>query len=1360
MKFSHQIIFFTMALWGFLFSPVHAYNLRQISNRDGLSNSSVICLFQDVDRFLWIGTYDGLDMYDGRDIHIYKPNINNINSLSGNVIRQIIETNGDFLWISTKWGLNKLSKRRNIIEERYVEFKENSRIAKDKQDNLYVFNKDGTLYFYNQLKNKFTNLRIDKSIDSGNEISFFIANDTIYLAYATGIIKKYTIDLKKTENPKVIEHADYIHSTPIIFACCDKGKIIFVDKKGNLYLVNSNKTIFIRNISPFFKENKDISSIIFDGKDIFIGLTSNGLIHLHSAKNYEPERININCGVYSLWKDEDQDIVWIGTDGQGVYTYTKDEYIFNNLILNQLPIKKERPIRAIHTDHLDNLWLGTKNNGIIRIRNYSSTNDYSSQNVSHFTTNEGLNNNAIFAFALSTKNNVLWIGSDGPALNYYSYYDKKMHTLINNTSTQFVNVHALFEATDSVLWIGSGDTLLKVNIQRHKNKFETNLIQRFTYDIKNKYTANQIFSLYPENDSIIWIGIRGNGVVRFNTITKNYKLITFGDKIGPMNDILCIHQDKNKTFWFGSSYGLIRFKRYQNGQFKYKNYNENEGLFNNTIHGILENTDGKLWLSTNSGIVLFDPIKETFRSFNQKTGLKTIEFCDNAYFEDKQKMRFFFGGVDGMVWISHGQPIKRNFLPDIFFTKLRIFNQERNIYDFIKKRGQKQYIELTNRQNSFTVSFVAMDFINGENSNYSYKLENFSDIWMDIRANEAQFTNIPPGDYILKVKYNDGIGNNENQVQSILIKILPPWYMTIYAKIFYILLFITFIALAYLYIKRKYEKKKRKIARELDQKYKEEMYESKLRFFTNITHEFCTPLSLIYGPSELISNYKGSDSFIKKYAQIIKSNTKRLNNLIQEIIDFRRIETGNRICYIQRLNISEIIAEITESFIEISERNNINFKTQIAPNIMWNTDLGCFTKIVNNLISNAFKYTPPKGDIEVKVDCNAEMLVLKIYNTGKGISKENIPLIFNRYTILNNIKENTMNGLSSRNGLGLAICQSMTELLQGKIEVKSEVNQYVQFTINLPHLDANENTLKMQSPNSFNELSSPYNRENPNKKKNQTLIEKKYTDEIYTHKAKILIIDDNHELLNMIKDILSDEYTVLLAEDGQIGLQMLTQSTPDLIITDIMMPNMDGISLTKHIKQNKHTVYIPLVILSAKTTTDERIEGIESGADAYIPKPFDPQYLKTVIRHLMKSKKNLEEYYNTSASAYDFRCGQLLKKEDKLFLQTVVQIIDKNIDNIEFSPEDLANGMQISIRNLYRKFKDLDQLPPRDFIKEQRINHAVKLLLTTNLTIQEIMYAVGFSNRSHFYKEFSKRYKQTPKEYREVKRLDENLSIT
>lgn len=1333
----------------------YSHNLKQITNRDGLSNSSVICLFQDSERFLWVGTYDGLNMYDGRDIYVYKPHVNSQKSLSSNVIREIIETKDQCLWVNTKWGLNKLSRKKNSIEESYDEFRDSYFIAKDSKDHLFVLGKQGFISFYDEVNKRFIDISVGEDITNLYAHNFTIDdNDTIWITLQ-GKVRKFTVDFKNEKTPRIVRHPGLTHSAEIINFCYNGGRFAFVDLKRDLYTVNRGKAEYIANISELVNQNGIISTIIFDDDDILIGFKTNGLFRLIAKEGYRSEKIDINCGVFSLWKDELQNIIWIGTDGQGVFAYTKDAYTFCNITLNQLPIKKKRPVRAIQTDKDENLWLGTKDNGVICIKNYRMAKEYSSSNVIQYTMQDGLANNSVFAFSLSRKN-ILWICSDGPGISYYSYDDQKIHRI---SDARYV--HTIYEASDSVLWVGADKGLLKLSVEWKGNKPIVKDSKAFLSEVRGKRFDIQIYSMYAENDSILWLGTRGSGAFRFNMYTGSYQNIRF-NKVGipPIDDILCILKDSKQRLWFGSSYGLTRLDSYQKDSVSFTSYSENKGLPNNTIHGMKEDSRGNLWLSSNTGIIQFNPDSEVFRQYNYKTGLDVFEFSDNAYYQSPFTGSIFFGGINGVVWLQEDSITENKMVPEIYFTRLRIFNEDYNINDLMKGEGENRYLELKHNQNFFSISFVAMDFINGANSSYPYLLENFSNVWMNTeQTNEAHFTSIPPGKYVLKVRYNSGTDGSKDQYESITIVILPPWYFSIYAKIGYFLLIIGIGFYVFRWIGQRNERKRKIIAEKLEERHKEEVYEEKLRFFTNITHEFCTPLTLIYGPCERILTHPNTDSFTRKYVRLIKSNTERLNALIQEVIEFRRMETGHKTCNIQQVNINEVLNDLSVSFSELAEQNKVTFEMEVDKSIYWNTDFRCLSKILNNLISNAFKYTPEGGIIRIRVLTENSHLLLRVYNTGKGIREENRELIFNRYSILDNIEENAVKGLSSRNGLGMAICHSMVELLKGEIHIESEVDKYAEFIVSLPELELTPLTDGKQ----ISSVSShqPDKAEMSETTENETIPVPLVSSEQLPNdmKAKILVIDDNKEILGLVQEILSDKYRIVTADDGEKGMAILKAEMPDLVITDIMMPGTDGFELTRQIKQNKHTMYIPLIILSAKNTNEEKIEGIEAGADAYIPKPFNATYLCAVVDRLLDNRNKLKEYYNSSASAYEFTNGQLMQKEDKDFMQNVIAFINENMDNAELSPEDMASYLQLSIRNLYRKFKELDQLPPKDFIKDYRVHHAAKLLKTTKLTIQEIIYKSGFNNRSHFYKEFDKRFNTTPREFREAhNHKDETLS--
>lgn len=1321
-----------------------AQYIRRINTRNGLSNSAVIYMFQDKEHYLWMGTFDGLNKYDGVDVQVFKPNINDRHGLSGNIIRRIIESKDDYLWITTKGGLNKFSRKNNNVEAFFPEFQEDCTIACDSQGNFYILTQTGVLYHYDFEQRKFEQITIPNLDHRGGWIGLRIDASDNFWIITNGAANEYI--LVRTADKLQLQWAKaLIHPCPISHFYADKGTLIFMDHRYDIFTVSQGEKKFIRNIAPAVKEYGNISSIIFDGEDIVIGFWVYGAVKLNKIKGYAMEKIPLNCGVLSLLKDDVQDILWIGTDGYGAYAYAEEEYTFKGVNFDELPIKTRRPVHSIITDDLGDLWLGTKGNGIIRISGYENATEYNRGNVTNLTTKDGLRDNSIFAFEMSKKNNILWIGS-ASTISYYSYDDRKIHALEHKGRMSLSEVQSIVEMPDNTLWVSSRFTLHKIDIHKEGSVIKAGEIKSYEFNVKNKQIFNHIYAIYPENDSIMWLAIRGNGAIRFNCHTGDYLPVAFDKGVTPtMNDILNIHKDKSNNLWFGSNYGINKLRWLPDNTFTTMNYNERDGLPNNAIRGIVESYEGKLWLSSNMGLILFDTEKQTFRNFNQESGLKVVEFSDNAYYKDKVSSRIFFGGVDGVVWIESEEKKRADYKLPMFFTNLYIQNQQVNINDYNVVKEGRTILQLKHNQNFFNITFSVADFRDGAGNKFFYMLEGFNEVWMNANFRQAQFTNIPPGRYLLKVRYGNNL-EEQGQTASMEIEILPPWYLSVYAKSFYLIVIAALSLLGFFYVNRRLTRKRMEISRRLSEKYREEMNENKLRFYTNITHELCTPLTLIHTPSERILNYEGSDAFIKKYAQIIKSNSERLHGLIQEIIDFRRIETGNKVCRIDSCYINDICGEIMEAYADLADENSISFELLIDSAITWNTDRSCINTILNNLVSNAFKYTPISGTINIGVGVENQELTISVYNSGNGIRREDIPLVFRWYSVLDNVSQSSIKGISARNGLGLAICKNMAELLGGTITIESQVGEYARFIVKLPLREVPKT-----------ELNQPEFEQIPT-------IDPKAVVDIYVqdkedfsaplptnnaNKPKILVVDDNEEILWVLTEILSDDYIVVTAKDGNQGMEQYVNDMPDLVITDIMMPNQDGISMIKRIKVNPHTTHIPIVIMSAKSAIANKIEGIESGADAYITKPFDTQYLKTIVRQLIEKHKKLKEYYNSSASAFEYLEGRLISKEDNEFIHSVVRIIDENIGNGDFNPEDLADNMGLSLRSLYRKFKEIDVIPPKDFIKKQRIEYAAKLLLSTNLTVQEIMYAVGFTTRSFFHKEFCKRYNLSPKEYRE-----------
>lgn len=1346
-KYSFHILFAILFL---VFSQeIKAYNLRQISNRDGLSNSAILSICQDSDGFMWFGSCDGLNMFNGLNIRVYKPT-DNKNNLSGNLIENILETEDDILWIHTNYGLNKFDKHRKQIES-FNQFKGRYLIQKDVDNNIFIINESNAIYYYHKQSNSFKKIEIDLTYE--NLLNFIITPANVIHLFTNDTYNP-SFSINKNENGEITLTPinQFEHSEELLYCFHERNNtnvVYFIDKTFTLfeYHITEKKKYYIYDTKDIITKNGDISSIIKNGNDFFIGFKTNGLLRLRNTpdkfESYEIEDIGIKSGVFCLLQDRSQDLIWVGTDGQGVYMYSNDSYSIRSSVFNNFTNKIEKPVRALFLDEEKTLWIGTKGDGILRVADYDPAKNLSDHIIKHNTVkNSRLNDNSVYTFAKSAKN-ILWIGNED-GLNYYSYKNKSLEKINFTVDGKPVKyIHSICELNDSTLWIATVATgIVTARISGTKDVPTLSDTKRITIH-EGKESYNYFFTIYKEDNSTLWFGNRGYGAYKLTTENMSLKPIELegGKNNQTQNDIFSIIKDSDSNFWFGTSFGLVKYT--PDGEELV--YNEKNGFPNNTIHGILPDSHGNLWLSTNSGIVKFDPVSANFQIYDHLNGLQITEFSDGAFFKDEISGTMYFGGINGFITVTETDIKQQEYLPPIHFDNLMIFGKERNIFDFLKDKNEEKILELKYDQNFFSISFTAPDYINGNNYTYYYKLDDLSKQWIDNGvSNSTSFTNLSPGEYTLYIKYKNRLTGSESPIYSILIKILPPWYLSIWAYIIYAILAIICIFLFIRAIRLRIEKKKLHELEKLYQLHQEEVYESKLSFFTNIAHEFCTPLTLIYGPCSRILDYNGSDNFVKKHTKLIQRNAERLNDLIQDLIEFRRIETGNKIPQIIDLPIGNIVNDIANAFNDLAESRNIRFESNIEHSIKWNSDRNFIQAITTNLLSNAFKYVSANGHIRISTTTKEDNLIIKVSNTGKGIKRESLTNIFDRYMILDNFENQDNTNNYSRNGLGLSISNSMVKLLGGRIIVESELNKWTSFIVKLPKQEI-----------------TTTDKNNINKVLTDITIKKDYEPDIKLpdyqfdkSKMTVLIIDNDIEILWLISEIFADEYNVIPMNNPLKIEETLSSIQPDIIICDVMMPQSSGIELAKRIKDDKKTSHIPLILISAKYTVEEQIEGLASGAEMYISKPFNTDYLQTSVKHLISRKETLKSYFNSPLSAFELSEGKLVHKENTKFVQDILDIIDKNIMNKKLSTQFIAEELNISSRHLYRRLNEINSESPADMIKESRLHIARNLLLNTKMTIDEVIYKSGFSNRATFFRAFSQKYGCTPKEFREKEMSD------
>lgn len=1327
---------------------IHAYSLRQFSNKNGLSNSAILSLYQDHQGVIWIGSCDGLNIFDGTNIHVYNPVNPTKTPLSGNLINDIMETEKDVLWIQTNYGLDRLDTKLQTSKS-FTEFKDKNYMAKSRDNDLFIVKDDGYIYYYQPEKQLFQKLEVPQ-IAFGHVLSTIIdKNNILWVFTSNNDTRSYQI-IKNKEEIALTPNNLFKHSEQLLWAFAEEDLIYFIDKTYSLYEYDfgNQQQYFIADLKAEVETRGEVSSIIKQQNDYYIGFKSSGLIVLKYMSNqkikYQMQDTEIHSGIFCLMKDKYQDIVWIGTDGQGVYMYFNDAFSITNTLLDTPVYQINNPVRTVYYDEEQTLWIGTKGGGILRIRNYSPETNAAVSFDRISISNSTLTDNTVYCFAPGSANR-LWIGTEN-GLNYYSYQNKQLKAFTVIADGKKVKyVHSINELNDTTLWVSTvGEGIVKVILDKAGSSPSVKSATRIVLD-DGRMASNYFFTSFQENDSILWFGNRGYGAYRLNVETEQLTPYRFDNVVNSQtaNDIFAIYKNE-KGYWLGTSSGLLHFNE------DYSHYHDRADLFsNNTVHGILEDQQNNLWISTNQGLVRFNPKTNTGQTYDRENGLEVTEFSDGAFYKDSRTETLFFGGTNGFVTVKPNAYIMADYMPQINLKGLSIFGKEYNIHDFLHDKKGKKILQLDYSRNFFCIDFMAIDYINGNNYSYSYKLDEVSSQWIESGTSaSAIFSNLAPGQYTLLVKYKNNMNGKECEPQKLLIQITPPWYLSNWAYILYFILIALFCILAVYRIVHQYRRKQHRMIEKLNREKKEEVYESKLRFFTNITHEFCTPLTLIYGPCEKILAYPQSDSYIRKYGKMIQQNTEKLNGLILELLEFRRLETGHKVLSIQRLSVSDKLQNIAESFCELAENKNLNYRLDIEPDIEWNTDISCFSKIVNNLISNAFKYTPEEGNITIGLKVENQLLTLNISNSGKGIAKENLAKIFDRYKILDSFE---MNGKNSRNGLGLAICKNMVTLLNGEINVSSIQNEITTFTVTLPELSPTaqeaETPQKVYATGPLNTNTEPMELE-------QTTVN------FDTSKHTVMIIDDDPSMLWFVSEIFVDKYNVLSFNNAAEALASLELKQPDLIISDVMMPEIDGLSFAQKIKQNKLWSHIPLILLSALHHEDDQVKGIEAGAEVYVTKPFNVKYLEKVVYRLIKRESDLKEYYSSIFSSFKVENGNCIHKEDQEFLDKVIETIEKNITNPDLSVELLSSDLGYSTRQFYRKLKPITDKSPADIIKEYRLTMAERLLLTKNYTIEEIMDKTGFNNRGTFYKLFSQRFGMPPRQYREQQKDSVKKELT
>lgn len=1304
------IVLFILSLFP---TSVRASNvLKYISNINGLTNNSVNCILEDSEHTIWIGTWDGLNAFNGRDIQTFRYSKSNLNSISNNIIRQIIEK-GDYLWIATDNGINRLDKKTCEITRYYLQTdnkipnQEKSFIlgnAGGKEIICLVRGKDLFRYdeqadTFNPLKTTFTGRIKDFCTDDTGNILFLLTDGSAgYLNY-----NQLRDGLRETDLSPVPE-------VGLVNKIFKSNARLILNENNDLYLLNHDFTV---SHSIELDVRNPVSQAVMVGDKLYISFIEGGCL-IYDLKDSTCSYLNElprQLSVFTIYPGS-QGILWIGTDGQGLAQL----YSYNTLFSTVHTI---HPVRSF-CEVMDTILVGTKGSGIKLL------NTETKQLHDYLDETKGLISNSVYTMK-KNKSNDVFIGTEGSGINILEAGTGKLIKLeVPDKYPAFKSVYSIcFTNNDSLLWIGtSGYGLIKMDICKENGKYRVNGFRQYTSSDKNNSLNNDVvyaITASPDN-RYVWFGTRGGGLSRIDIFSNEIRSLEDIDTSIQLtnNDVLSLLYSEN-NIWIGTSYGLNRLDKQGDDILLFQYVDEQ--LNNKTIHGILKDDNDNIWISTNQGLSSLKIADNKIDNYTISDGLQNDEFSDGAFFKDS-KGYLYFGGVSGLSYFNPRNMYLREFTPSLVLSNLKIYDKVENIHDRIREG----VLKLGYEEKFVTFTFTAKDFINNKNCEYAYRLRNHSDNWIYLGNNpHIVFAQLPPGKYQLEVKSTNGDKVWGDNIYKLIIKMGYPWWLSIPACIIYGILCLILFFITRSVIKNRIRLSRQILITQIEKQHERKFYESRLNFFTDVAHEFFTPLTLIYTPVQHLLEQTGLDKDTRKYLLIIKNNAERMQKLISELMEFRKTKSGNMDLHPENIEVRRFVESASDNYVDILKENKIDFKIDIHDTSEIFSDRNALEKILFNLLSNAFKYTPGYGYICLEAYQDAarnNRLHLVIRNSGKGLTAQQMAEIFDKYKIFDTPRLSN----SVSNGIGLNLTKNITELLGGEITVKSELGKYVEFHVDIPSLSTD---------------SSPVIAD-------EEILQKGHDEESEQElrkKVNVLVVEDEKNIRSLLKDILPD-YNIQEANNGVEALREIEKNHPDIIITDMVMPDMDGITLIDRLKSEVKTSYIPIIGISAKASVNDQINAYNHGADAYIGKPFHPRQIISTIENLLSRQALLKDYFNSSLSSIKVKDGFILHPEDEALIQRVADFVNNNIDDEALSPSSIAEFVGVSKATLYRKFKEVMDKTPSEFIRGIRLEYAARLLRSTKFTVSEIMFKSGFSNKSYFYREFLKQYGVSPKDYR------------
>lgn len=1299
-------------LYGYAILPTQ-FHFRHYNIENGISSNNISSILQDQKGFIWISTDNGLSRFDGNQFTFYQKSNPLYSNLHANSINTICETTDKELWLGTDNGVFIY----NQVKDTFTPFvKQTSdktsitswitHIIQDKAGNIWIATHKQGIFLFNTQTDKLTQFEIPQN----DNIVTRILNDeqnNIWLSGPYQLCKLNKVN-NTFETYAIEEKTESIYSMAL-----------WEDSSNHIWIGTWDKGLW--KLDPRTKQVEKYLT----------GEKGKGILHIHSILEYSPELLLIGSD-----------------DGLTIFNpVTHESFLYDNYGDSEKSLS-DKFIYPILKDREGGVWIGTYYNGISYLPPYCGQfNGYSeSSDIPYF-------NSRIISRFCEDENGNIWIASDDSGLSCFNPSTMQFIDFNGREKLNKHNLHALC-IVGKDLWIGTyGDGIQVLNAQTGKIK---------NYNTTNGLDENSIYSIFKDSQGQIWTGSM-NGICQYDAQKQRFTLIKYLEAL-----VIEIAEDAKGNFWIATQgKGLFRYSPQKNKE--WEKYGLEKGFNSLTVNHLCINKDNEIWVATSEGLYLYNPLKDVFtyqplrhpnecinailegedclwlttakglvkytpatqetQIFTKSDGLQSEAFIMASALKTRNG-EFYIGSINGFNTFYPHQLKLNTQKPNVVLTSLEIFNQKietqkdgilPEAIDHLKE------IHLSYKDNVITLNYAALSYCTPQKNQYAYMLEGFDKGWNYVGSQHSTtYTNLPAGTYTFRVKAsnNDNIWNEEGT--SIRIIVHPPFYLSLPFKIGYVLLFLLALGLLLRYVIRRSEKKHAKAIDELNSKKEIEIHEAKINFFTMIAHEIRTPVSLIIGPLEKIMQSTHIPINERQELEIIDRNSQRLLFLVNQLLDFRKVEQKEIRMKFTSQSIKELMQAVCERFSPTLQQNGVSFSvTYPDEHFHADVDKEALTKVLSNLLTNANKYTQSRIEVRFQEHPERQTFSIEVKDNGKGMNEEELKKIFKPFYQASENKPGT--------GIGLSIVKGIVEAHHGQVNVTSQPGKGSSFIITLPRKQENLVTEEEE-----NQATNPIP-EDIIPEQNDTAATSQKVLPI------MLIVDDNEDMLNFLSSHFQTSYTIATAVDGVDALNKLKEQEVALIISDWMMPNMNGIDLCKAVRNNQLTSHIPFILLTAKTDTEAKITSMNCGADAYIEKPFSLQYLEACIKNLLELRLQLRQKFSQmpTVSINSIAANQ----NDKVFLEKMNHLIEENLNNEELSVDFLAEKLCISRSGLFVKIKGLANTTPNEMIQIIRLKKAASLLLENQYRINEVSYMVGFNNPSYFSKCFQKQFGMKPGEY-------------